>query len=131
MSWFDEVRDLIPFLRKKGGGGSKKAVQAPDLKPLKQPLAVPAERQGQRKQMKFELTEMAINAFVFQTTSPVVEREMLILELNLPGLGKQTVTGTVEWVLSSGTTFTGQLNTWPSPEQKQALAQMLRQLQRY
>jgi hypothetical protein len=131
MSWFDEIRDLIPFLRKKGGATSKKAIQGPDLKPLKQPLTVPVERQGQRKQMKFELTEMAVNAFVFQTTSPVVEREMLILELTLPGLGRQTVTGTVEWVLSSGSTFTGQLNTWPSPEQKQALAQMLRQLQRY
>lgn len=131
MSWFDEIRDLIPFLRKKGSTGTKKDVQAPDLKPLKQPLTVPAARKGQRKQMQFELTEMAVNAFVFQTRSPVIEREMLTLELTLPGIGKQSITGTIDWVLPSGGNHTGQLNIWASPEQKQALTQLIRQLRRY
>lgn len=130
--WQEIMGAVLPWTRKQAGKTSAKGAGAgPDLKELKQPLQVRATRQGRSKAMLLEVTEMALNAFVFRTRSPVVQGEMLMLELELAGQGKQTLTGSVEWVLPATGEFSGQLNIWTSPEQKAALTQTIRVLRRY
>lgn len=129
--WDDIVRTFFPWARKKEAAKSKGGGASPDLKELKQPLSIGVERQKQHKVMQFQVTEMALNAFVFETKSQVIKGEMLIAEFNLPGLGLTKLTGTVDWVLAGGNSHTGQLNIWTSPEQRAALNQLIRTLRRY
>jgi hypothetical protein len=131
MGWFDELKQLFIGGKDKMSGSKGKSAESPDLKTLKEPLGVTVERQGQSKVMQFQLTEMALNAFVFETKSPVVEREMLTLEILLPELGKQKLTGSVSWVLPAASNYTGQLNIWTTPEQRRALFTLIKQKQRY
>lgn len=129
--WSELVTTFLPFLKRKPGKSAAGGGGGPDLKELKQALVVKVERQGQRKVMQFEITEMALNAFVFRSRTAVVKGEMLSTEFNLPQLGPTKLTGTVDWVLESGGSHTGQINIWTSPEQRSALHQLIRSLRRY
>ena len=70
-------------------------------------------------------TEVGQNKIVFRSSLPVLEGEMLRIEMLIQGHGTIRATSKVEWVLSSNGSYTGQLVLWPTPEQRQALKEFV------
>lgn len=88
---------------------------------LSRMLVVVCQRAGTARGIKMMATEVGQNKIVFRSSLPVLEGEMLRVEMLIQGHGTIRATSKVEWVLSSNGSYTGQLTLWTTPEQRQAL----------
>ena len=92
---------------------------------LSRMLVVVCQRAGTARGIKMMATEVGQNKIVFRSSLPVLEGEMLRIEMLIQGHGTIRATSKVEWVLSSNGSYTGQLVLWPTPEQRQALKEFV------